>query len=86
MKLKPEALPAENPAAPTHVPSDGARQSKQALFVWGIFFVLVAIFNGMSFALIFIGVSLWAAIYLWRRSAVVIWLGDGLHRFVLNLF
>jgi hypothetical protein len=43
-------------------------------------------YGGMSFALIFVGVSLWAAIYLWRRSAVVIWLGDGFYRFVLNLF
>lgn len=40
----------------------------------------------MNFALIFAGVSLWAAIYLWRRSAVVIWLGDGLYRFIGSLF
>lgn len=43
-------------------------------------------YGGMNFALIFVGVAIWAAIYLWRRSAVVIWLGDGLHRSVMNLF
>ncbi len=43
-------------------------------------------YGGMSFVLVFVGVALWAAIYLWRRSVVVIWLGDGLYRFVLNLF
>ena len=43
-------------------------------------------YGGVSFGLIFVGVSLWAGIYLWRRSAAVIWLGDGLYRFVLNLF
>ena len=40
----------------------------------------------MNFALILVGVTIWAAIYLWRRNAVVIWLGDGLYRFVGNLF
>jgi len=43
-------------------------------------------YGGMSFGFIFVGVAIWAAIYLWRRSAVVIWLGDGLYRFVLSLF
>lgn len=43
-------------------------------------------YGGMSFALTFAGVAIWAAIYLWRRSAVVIWLGDGLYRFVMALF
>lgn len=43
-------------------------------------------YGGMNFPLIFVGVALWAGIYLWRRSAVVIWLGDGLYRFVLALF
>ncbi len=43
-------------------------------------------YGGVSFAFIFVGVALWAAIYLWRRSAAVIWLGDGLYRFVLALF
>ncbi len=42
-------------------------------------------YGGMSFGFVFVGVALWAAIYLWRRSAVVIWLGDGLYRFVMAL-
>jgi hypothetical protein len=43
-------------------------------------------YGSMSFAFVFVGVALWVAIYLWRRSAVVIWLGDGLYRFVMALF
>ncbi len=43
-------------------------------------------YGGVNFVLIFVGVAIWASIYLWRRSAVVIWLGDGLYRFVGNLF
>lgn len=43
-------------------------------------------YGAMSFAFVFVGVVLWAGIYLWRRSAAVIWLGDGLYRFVLALF
>ncbi len=43
-------------------------------------------YGDMSFGFVFVGVALWAAIYLWRRSAVVIWLGDGLYRFVMALF
>jgi hypothetical protein len=43
-------------------------------------------YGGMSFGLVFVGVVIWAAIYLWRRSAVVIWLGDGMYRFVMALF
>ncbi len=43
-------------------------------------------YGGMSFGLVFVGVALWCAIYLWRRSAVAIWLGDGLYRFVMALF
>ena len=42
-------------------------------------------YGGASFVLVLVGVALWAAIYLWRRSAVVIWLGDGLYRFVMAL-
>jgi len=34
-------------------------------------------YEGMSFAFVFVGIALITAIYLWRRSAVVIWLGDG---------
>ncbi len=43
-------------------------------------------YGGMAFGFVFVGVAIWAAIYLWRRSAVVIWLGDGLYRFVMALF
>jgi hypothetical protein len=43
-------------------------------------------YAGMNFILPFVGVAIFAAIYLWRRSVVVIWLGDGLYRFVGNLF
>ncbi len=43
-------------------------------------------YGGVAFGFIFVGVAIWAAIYLWRRSAVVIWLGDGLYRFVMALF
>lgn len=43
-------------------------------------------YEGMKFPLIFVGVALMATIYLWRRSIVVIWLGDGLGRFVSRLF
>jgi len=42
-------------------------------------------YEGVSFPLIFIGVVLTTAIYLWRRSIVVVWLGDGLGRFVSRL-
>jgi hypothetical protein len=43
-------------------------------------------YEGSKFLLIFIGVALTSSIYLWRRSIVVIWLGDGLGRFVSRLF
>jgi hypothetical protein len=35
-------------------------------------------YEGMMFGLVFVGVAVMAAIYLWRRSTVVLWLGDGL--------
>jgi len=38
------------------------------------------------FVTIFFGVTVSAAIYLWRRSVVVIWCGDGLQRFITTLF
>lgn len=34
-------------------------------------------YKAMSFGFVLVGTALIAAIYLWRRSAVVIWLGDG---------
>jgi len=38
-------------------------------------------YEGVQFAFIPIGVALACAIYLWRRSLLPIWLGDGLARF-----
>jgi len=43
-------------------------------------------YEGLEFPLVFVGVALTASIYLWRQSIVVIWLGDGLGRFVSRLF
>jgi hypothetical protein len=43
-------------------------------------------YEGSKFLLIFVGVALTASLYLWRRSILVIWLGDGLGRFVSGLF
>ncbi len=43
-------------------------------------------YGGLSFGFVFVGVALWATIYLWRRSVAVIWLGDGFYRFVMALF
>ena len=37
-----------------------------------------------TFTLVFIGVAVFAMIYLWRRSVIAIWLGDGLGRFLNN--
>ena len=42
-------------------------------------------YESAPFGLIFVGITLWAAIYLWRRSLVVIWLGDGFHRYLQSL-
>lgn len=43
-------------------------------------------YENTSFVFVFIGIVLVTAIYLWRRSVIVIWLGDGLGRFVSRLF
>lgn len=43
-------------------------------------------YGGMNFVLIFVGITIWASIYLWRRNVVAIWLGDGLYRFTAGLF
>jgi len=43
-------------------------------------------YEGVSFVLVFLGVTVIAALYLWRRSAVVVWLGDGLGKLVGWLF
>jgi hypothetical protein len=39
-------------------------------------------YEGYSFVAIFIGVTVFAAVYLWRRSIVVTWLSDGLRWFI----
>lgn len=43
-------------------------------------------YGGSSFAFVFVGVTLFAAIYMWRRSVVVIWLSDGFRWFLSSLF
>jgi membrane protease YdiL (CAAX protease family) len=43
-------------------------------------------YEGVFFPIIFIGVALFAMIYLWRRNVIAIWLGDGMGRFLINLF
>jgi len=43
-------------------------------------------YEGVFFPTIFIGVALFTLIYLWRRSVIVIWLGDGLGKFLSKLF
>ncbi len=42
-------------------------------------------YGGMSFVFTFVGIWLVAALYVWRRSIPVIWLGDGLTRFVFRV-
>jgi hypothetical protein len=42
-------------------------------------------YEGSPFAFIFIGVAIFAAVYLWRRSVIVMWLGNGLQWFVSRL-
>jgi hypothetical protein len=42
-------------------------------------------YEGMNFTMTYFGVAILAAIYLWRRSAIIIWIGDGLMRFVGKL-
>ncbi len=43
-------------------------------------------YEGMRFFLVWVGVAMTAIVYLWRRSVVVIWLGDGLGRLLSRLF
>ncbi len=42
-------------------------------------------YEGVSFGFVFAGAALLTALYLWRRSAVVIWLGDGVRWFLSTL-
>jgi hypothetical protein len=43
-------------------------------------------YGGTLFVLIFFGILIIAALYLWRRNVTAIWLGDGLGRFASRLF
>jgi membrane protease YdiL (CAAX protease family) len=43
-------------------------------------------YERVFFPFIFIGVALFAMIYLWRRSVIVTWLGDGFGKFLRALF
>lgn len=42
-------------------------------------------YSGLQFEYVFLGVTVWAAFYVWRRSFPVIWAGDGLGRFLNRL-
>jgi len=43
-------------------------------------------YEGMFFPMVFVGVALFAWIYLWRQNVIALWLGDGLGRFIGKLF
>lgn len=43
-------------------------------------------YEGVNFLLVFVGVAVSAAAYLWCRSAVAIWLSSGVARFVTRLW
>jgi hypothetical protein len=43
-------------------------------------------YANMNFVFTFVGITLLTAVYLWRRSIVAIWLGDGVGRFLTRLF
>ncbi len=42
-------------------------------------------YTNLAFGLVFVGITTTTAIYLWRRSLIVVWLGDGLSRFITRL-
>jgi len=42
-------------------------------------------YEEVFFPSIFVGVAIFAIIYLWRRNVITVWLGDGLGRFLNNL-
>jgi hypothetical protein len=42
-------------------------------------------YGGLSFVFVFVAITLTATVYLWRRSMLVVWLGDGLSRFITRL-
>jgi hypothetical protein len=43
-------------------------------------------YGGMNYLLVFVGVTLTAAVYLWRRNIVSIWIADGVGRFLTSLW
>jgi hypothetical protein len=43
-------------------------------------------YNGMPFAVEFVGITVIAILYLWRRSVIPVWLGDGLGKFLGGMF
>lgn len=43
-------------------------------------------YSHLSFVFVFVAIAVTSAIYIWRRSMIVTWLGDGLSRFVTRLF
>ena len=43
-------------------------------------------YNGTSFGIEFVGITLIAILYLWRRNVIPIWLGDGLGKFLSGAF
>jgi hypothetical protein len=42
-------------------------------------------YSGLQFGFVLVGVIVYAALYVWRRSFPVIWAGDGLGRFLTSL-
>jgi hypothetical protein len=43
-------------------------------------------YNGTPFAIEFVGITLIAFLYIWRRNVIPIWLGDGLGKFLSGTF
>jgi hypothetical protein len=43
-------------------------------------------YNGTPFAVEFVGITAIAILYLWRRSVIPVWLGDGLGKFLGGMF
>jgi hypothetical protein len=42
-------------------------------------------YEDMAFVFTFVAVTAAAALYLWRRSVLVIWLSDGVSRLIMRL-
>jgi hypothetical protein len=43
-------------------------------------------YNGTSFGIEFVGITVIAILYLWRRNVIPIWLGDGLGKLLSGTF